>query len=182
VTEYGYVTNPPNPHLNPPGNKPFVSPPVAAYYMNWAEYLSWRSPRIANTMQYLLVDPNPTTSGFASGLEFPNGVHKPGYDAYLLPLYLPVTSVRHGRSLEVWGCARPAHFAKLDTGTAHVVQIQFEPGFVGPYQVIKSVPIFDPHGYFDLRVALPSSGFIRLAWTDQYGVTHYSRVVPVSVH
>jgi hypothetical protein len=133
-------------------------------------------------MQYLLSDPNLSASGFASGLEFSNGVHKPSYDAYRLPLYMPVTSARRGTRFEVWGCARPAHFAKLDTGMTHVVQIQYQPGFVGPYQVIKSVPIFDPHGYFDVRTSLPSSGFLRLAWTDQYGEVHYSRVVPVSVH
>ena len=54
ITEYGYVTNPPN------HSQHFVSPATAAVYINWAEYLSWRSPRIATTMQYLLNDPNPT--------------------------------------------------------------------------------------------------------------------------
>jgi hypothetical protein len=43
-------------------------------------------------------------------------------------------------------------------------------------------PVSNPHGYFDVHVVLPRSGFVRLAWTDQYGQTHYSRVVPVSVH
>ena len=38
---------------------PFRLPATAAVYINWAEYLSWRSPRIATTMQYLLTDPNP---------------------------------------------------------------------------------------------------------------------------
>lgn len=185
VTEYGYITNPPNANLNPPGNKPFVSPATAAYYSNWAEYLSWRSPRIANTMQYLLFDPNASAGqfgGFDSGLEFSSGVHKPSYDAYVLPLFLPVSSVRAGHQLELWGCVRPAHFAALDTGAAHVVQIQYEPGFAGPYSVVRYLPVSDPHGYFDIHVVPPSSGFVRLAWNDQYGQTHYSRVVPVSVH
>ena len=40
-----------------------------------------------------------------------NGKAKPGYAAYRLPLLLPVTSTRRGRSLEVWGCVRPARYA-----------------------------------------------------------------------
>ncbi len=59
--EYGYITNPPN-H----SSSHFVSPATAAGYINWAEYLSWRSPRIASTMQYLLYDPNPTVNGRSS--------------------------------------------------------------------------------------------------------------------
>ena len=71
-------------------------------------------------MQFLLDDPNPTKNvpefgGFASGLIFYGGARKPGYNAYRLPLFLPVTSTWPGRSLEVWGCVRPAHFARLDT-------------------------------------------------------------------
>ena len=38
--EYGYITNPPN--NNP--SRGYVSPATAAYYINWAEYLSWRNP------------------------------------------------------------------------------------------------------------------------------------------
>ena len=81
--EYGYITNPPNHELTAlnPTSK-FVSPTTAAYYINWAEYLSWRNPRIASTMQYLLYDPNPRLApefgGFASGLIFYGGLRKPG--------------------------------------------------------------------------------------------------------
>ena len=56
--EYGYITNPPN---NDPKQR-YVSPAKAADYINWAEYLSWKSPRIASYMQYLLKDP-PNNSG-----------------------------------------------------------------------------------------------------------------------
>ncbi len=72
-------------------------------------------------MQYLLYDPNPRLApeygGFASGLIFYDGaVRKPGYDAYRLPLFLPSTTAKSARqSLEVWGCVRPAHYARLDT-------------------------------------------------------------------
>ena len=74
-------------------------------------------------MQYLLYDPNPRKApefgGFASGLIFYGGsVRKPAYDAYRLPLFLPVTTAKSARQgLEVWGCVRPAHYARLDSGT-----------------------------------------------------------------
>ena len=34
-----------------------VSPALAASYLNWAEYLTWRDPRIRSYDQYLLIDP-----------------------------------------------------------------------------------------------------------------------------
>jgi hypothetical protein len=158
VNEYGYITNPPN-HSNH-----FVSPSTAAYYLNWAEYISWRNPRIATTMQFLLTDPNPLRApeygGFASGLIAFGGVPKPAYAAYRLPLYLPATSAHRGRSLEVWGCARPAHYSGNE-----VVRIQFQPSAGGPFATLKTVTITSPQGYFDTRVVFPSSGTVRLSWT-----------------
>ncbi len=199
--EYGYITNPPNSSLtalNPHGQ--FVSPSTAAFYINWAEYLSWRNPRIASTMQYLLRDPNPREApefgGFASGLLFYNGTRKPGYDAYRLPLFLPTTTARSTRQgLEVWGCVRPAHYAQLDTGTSQKVQIQFQRGSHGAFTTLRTVTISSSRGYFDLHMAFPASGSVRLAWTypkndpllsqghvtPAEGATVYSRTVRVTV-
>jgi hypothetical protein len=169
--EYGYITNPPNHELTAlnPTSK-FVSPATAAYYINWAEYISWRNPRIASTMQFLLYDPNPREApeygGFASGLIFYGGVRKPGYDAYRLPLFLPNTTAKSRRqSLEVWGCVRPAHYAKLDTGTPQRVQIQFQRGSRGAFRTLRTVTITSSRGYFDLHLTFPASGSVRLAWT-----------------
>jgi len=164
--EYGYITNPPN-H----SSSHFVSPATAATYINWAEYLSWRNSRIASTMQYLLYDPNPTKNvpefgGFASGLILYGGTRKPGYNAYRLPLFLPVTSTPPGRSLEVWGCVRPAHFASLDTGgTPQQVQIQFQRGSRGAFTTLRTATITSVRGYFDLHLSFPASGTVRLAWS-----------------
>ena len=164
--EYGYITNPPN-----NSSSHFVSPATAAGYINWAEYLSWRNPRIASTMQYLLYDPNPTKNvpefgGFASGLIFYAGTRKPGYDAYRLPLFLPSTTQRRGRSLEVWGCVRPSHFASLDTGgTLQQVQIQFQRGSRGAFTTLRTVTITNARGYFDLDLSFPAGGTVRLAWS-----------------
>jgi len=60
-TEYGYITDPPA-HV-----ARGVTPSLAAYYLNWSEYISWRDPRVRSSDQYLLSD---TGAGqFASGLE-----------------------------------------------------------------------------------------------------------------
>jgi len=185
--EYGYITH-------PPASSQWVSPATAAYYLNWAEYLSYRNPRIKSYMQYLLYDPPPVkgNGGFASGLLTSRGVQKPAYAAYRLPLYLPVTSSRVGSSLEVWGDARPAHFAQLDTGTPQTAQIEFQPGSTGAFTNLgPPVNITNPAGYFDVRVKFPGSGTVRLAWTypktdpflpvSALGSTVFSRLVQVTL-
>jgi len=200
--EYGYITNPPNHSLtalNPNGQ--FVSPSTAAYYINWAEYLSWRNPRIASTMQYLLYDPNPLKApeygGFASGLIFYSGARKPAYDAYRLPLFLPNATAKNSRqSLEVWGCVRPAHYAQLDTGAPQQVQIQYQRASRGAFKTMRTVTINSSRGYFDLHMTFPASGSVRLAWTyptndalltpgvrlnPPEGATAYSRTARVTV-
>lgn len=198
--EYGYITNPPNRSLTSlKADSHFVSPATAAAYINWAEYLSYRNPRIASAMQYLLYDPNPLGQpeygGFASGLILYSGVRQPGYDAYRLPLFVPVTSAARGRTLEVWGAVRPAPYAKADTGTTQRVLIQFQPGGRGAWQTLEAVSITGARGYFDVRLAFPASGSVRLSWTypandpllgpglvdPPEGATVYSRSVAVTV-
>jgi hypothetical protein len=153
-----------------------ISPDTAAYYINWAEYLSWRNPRLKSYDQYLLVDPPAPHNTFASGLVFVNGRHKPAYDAYRVPIMLPSTSTRKGHPLEVWGAARPARFA---VGPQQVA-IELRSGSRGPYQTVKTVTLTGSRGYFDVRVVFPSSGSVRLAWTSLTGTVH-SRTVKISV-
>ncbi len=149
-TEYGYRTQPPDPHVG-------VSLATQANWINWAEYLSWRQPGIATFDQYLLQDP--VAKLFASGLEFPSGTPKPSYNAFRMPLYMPVTSTRHGRALEVWGDVRPAHFA----AGPQSAQIQFQRGR-GPFTTVRTVPLTNRQGYFDVHVVFPSSGAVRVLW------------------
>jgi hypothetical protein len=177
-TEYGYETNPPN------RSDHFVSPATAATYVNWAEYLSWRNPRVATTMQYLLYDPKPTVGqatfgygSFASGLIFYHGPPKADYYAYRMPIFLPVTSTPRRRSLEVWGCVRPAHLAS----SRQSVQIQFRAGSRGAFRTVKTVPIRSARGYFDVKLAFPSSGAVRSSWRYPSGQTIYSRTVNITV-
>jgi hypothetical protein len=172
-TEFGYQTNPPEPRLSA------ASPAIAAYFLNWAEYISWRNPRIRSFNQYLLTDP--PAGNFASGLEFANGTPKPSYDAFRLPIYLPLTSLKRGDDAELWGCVRPARFARLDSGRAQLVRIEFAPASGGPMRTLRTVTLTDPHGYFDVRQRFPSSGLVKLAWSYPSGQLVFSRAVNVIV-
>jgi hypothetical protein len=169
-TEYGYWTKPPDPHAT-------ISPKTASYWINWAEYLSWKQGRVASYDQYLLVDP--PANNFASGLEmFRTHKHKATYDAYRMPLYLPQT---RGRKLEVWGCVRPAHFAQVDTHSTQHVKIQFRAGKHGSWKTVKTVAVSDGRGYFDEHVSFPGSGSVRLEWSyPSGGGTIHSRIVDVT--
>jgi hypothetical protein len=179
-TEYGFRTKPPDPREG-------VSQNSAALYMNWAEYLSYKQSRLFSYSQYALIDQAPPAS-FDTGLLNPNGSQKPGYAAYRMPLFLPSTSTRKGRKLEVWGDVRPASFAKMDTGQAQSVQIQFQAGGNGAFATIATVPITNARGYFDTHVAFPGSGTVRLAWTYPTGDpllsggTVFSRTVKITAN
>ncbi len=194
-TEYGYITDPPNNTLvNKSGHiGHYVSPTTAARYINWAEYVSWRNSRMKTTMQYLLQDGNPRSTGFDTGLTFYHGGgHKTTYNAYRMPIFLPTTSAKHGRSLLVWGAARPAHYAALDTGKPQSVVIQFRRGSRGRFAALKTVQISNVRGYFTANVSFPASGQVRLAWqypsgdslfpSSVQGLTVYSRMVGVTIH
>jgi hypothetical protein len=197
-TEFGYLTSPPK-HAT--ARVRYVSQRTAAAYLNWAEYISWRNPRIQSFDQYLLYDPLPAlpTNGwgsFASGLinyrragRLP--IPKPTYYSWRMPLFLPVTSIRAGRSLEVWGCVRPATFATADTGQPQSAQIQFARagahGASQPFRTLQSVSVGAAGCYFDVRVRVPGSGILRVAW--QYPALErtlagpiYSRNVTVTIH
>jgi hypothetical protein len=180
-TEYGYITNPPR--------SGYPSPTTAAYYINWAEYLSYKQSRVMSYMQYLLSDPPPATrpyNGFASGLEYSSGKHKPGYDAFRLPVYMPHTSFSHTANEEIWGAARPGALMSNDGVGTPTVSIQLN------RTTIKTLTVPGPGGYFDIKMKFPRSGSVRLAYTypssDPFlpltdaGQTVYSRSFNIKVH
>jgi hypothetical protein len=175
-TEYGYITTPPkhDKQYEPgkPHYYPWVTQSTAANYDNWAEYISWRDPRVASFFQYLLHDPQPVNrstdwGGYASGLLTYDFRQKATYSAWRMPMYMPKTTARRGQSLEVWGCLRPAHYAMLDTSRPQSVAIQLQPNSRAPWQTVQMVTISRPNQscYFDVRVRFPSSGSVRLGWS-----------------
>jgi hypothetical protein len=167
-TEYGYQTNPPKPHYDPIDKTYEASVALAAQYINQAEYLSYKNPRIMNYMQYLLVDPlQPAGSsndwgGYASGLEFFGGKPKPTYAAFQMPIWLPKTS---SGTVEVWGQVRPAYYAMMDApGTPQAATILFTPKGSSTPQTLATVPINDPFGYYDTHVSIPGPGIVHAVW------------------
>ncbi len=172
--EFGYITDPPN------HSKRFPSPSVAAAWMNWAEYLSWRNPRISSFDQYLLDDPNPVYApeygGFASGLTFFEGTQKPGYDAFRLPIFLPSATVTRGHRLLVWGDARPAH-----AYGNRAVTIQLRGHGQRTFTTTATVTVRNTRGYFETSIPVHSSGAVRLAWSYPEGSTVYSRTANFTV-
>ena len=171
LTEYGLETNPPIPLFQ-------LTPAQQAVYLNQAEYMAWRDPRVQMLSQYLLADAPPggeslPISSFASGLEFINGEAKPSFAAYRLPIWMPGVRVKRGHSLEVWGCVRPAK--RYPPGAIGLVLIQLNG------RAVRSVRITNPSGYFDVRVTFPRSGTVRLACSASQGPTVYSRPVAIGV-
>jgi hypothetical protein len=145
-------------------------------YENWAEYLTWRNPRLRSWDHYLLVDPPASgPSKFVTGLEFADGAPKPTFAAFRMPIYLPVTDQRGG-DLEVWGCARPANYAPRPQH----VDIQLQAGSDGAFSTVRSVPL-GSSCYFDVRVHFRASGNVRLAWSYPHGPTIHSRLVAITV-
>jgi hypothetical protein len=188
-TEYGFVTNPPF-----KSSKPYPSPATAAIYLNEAEYLSYKNPRIATYAQYLLNDP-PTISGvglFASGLSFSDGKPKPAFNAYRLPLWMPKQSVSRSASTEIWGGARPAVFGFVQDKTPQSVQIQEQANASAPWTTLATETVNKTNGYFDSHMKLASGGNLRLSYTYPAdvpflpigiaGSTVVSRTVKVTVH
>ncbi len=172
-TEYGYITNPPNDQYT-------VTPATAAYYLNWAEYLTWEDPRIKSYDQYLLVDP-PGNKAFATGLFTSSGLPKPTLAAFRMPLYLPVSSTVHGRPIDVWGDVRPAPDAARTTHRGQYVQIQFRPNSAGGFTTVQRVPITNRYGYFEVHHTFPTSGQVRLRWAYPNGPTEFSRTASITL-
>jgi hypothetical protein len=184
--EYGYITSPPQ----PPGRR-YPSPAKAAAYLNQAEYLSYKNPRVASYGQFLLNDPLVSPShpkaGFSSGLYTDLGAPKATLYAYRLPVWLPKRTARAGSRVEIWGCVRPAAFAGASARTA---AIQMQRDGRGAWITIRMVDAAAT-GYFDIHMTLPYSGRLRLAYTYPEsepflppkvgGSTIYGRTVKVTV-
>jgi len=175
-TEFGYQTNPPEATI-----ARAVHPPQAAAWANQAEYMSWRNSQVVSWDQYLLADPPPGGSSFDTGLEFFGGKHKALYDAFRMPVWLPVTAASGGHAVEVWGCVRPAHYPMQKSKAPQVAQVQFKPAGGGPFTTVKRVTLTDPYGYFDTQVTFPSSGDVRITWSYPHGPTIHSRTVRITI-
>jgi hypothetical protein len=134
LTEFGYQTDPPDPAG--------VSFAKQAAYLNEAEWITYRNPRVRTLTQFLLVDDEGTGGKdaltsfggtFQSGLMTLQGKPKPAMLAYQLPIFVPSRTVKRGSTLRVFGLVRPAA-----NGTAPRVQVQLRQQD-GSYKKLKTV-------------------------------------------
>ena len=172
LTEYGYITDPPNPDRG-------VSPQTQALYLNQAEYMAWRDPRVRTLNQFLLYDfpPNrhvPVGSGFQTGLLFADGAPKPSLEAYRLPIFLPHPVLGPGNTVFVWAMLRDA-----PQGSAQRAQVQWRASGAGRYRTIQTVVAADRSEVLSATVRLPGPGELRIQWRPPGGQLQDSRAAPV---
>ncbi len=82
----------------------------------------------------------------------------------------------------VWGGVRPAPDAARSTHHRQQVQLQFKPASGGAFATVATIPLTNPHGYFEVRQAFPSSGSVRLRWKYPNGQAVFSRTVDITLH
>jgi hypothetical protein len=200
-TEFGYITSPPK-RRTKKDPYPYVNPGTAAYYDNWAEYLSYANPRLASFDQYLLQDPvKPTATddwgNFASGLLTWDGLPKPGYNAFRMPIFLPQTTAATAYTkLLVWGAVKPAEFARIDLPyTAESARLLFKPVGAATYSTIATVQLTGPAANYQQKLDFPVSGTLLAEWVppaddllgipaisgSELGTPIYSRPVQITV-
>lgn len=164
-TEFGYESRPPNPIG--------VSFLRQAEYLNEAEFLSYRNPRVASFSQFLLGD-YPNAELFHTGLVQSNGALKPAYGAYRTPIWIPRTFSPSGR-FRVWGLLRSGQRSGVRSAV-----IQFARAG-RPFATLANASAASARGYVDRNVSAPASGRIRIGWRDPAtGATTYSRAIAVS--
>ena len=101
LTEYGYQTNPPDRWLG-------VSRELQARYLAEAALRAYSAPRVDMLIQFLVRD-EPIEARWQSGLVGVDGVAKPSYQAFMLPL---AQVARSGARVVLWGQVRPRRGAQ----------------------------------------------------------------------
>lgn len=172
LTEFGYQTRPPDPNG--------VTFAQQAAYLNEAEWIAFRNPRVRALTQFLLVDDGPTPGEqpfgvtFQSGLMTREGAAKPALAAYALPIFLPKRSVEPRGKLRVFGLVRLAQ-----NGRAPRVALQLR-SKSGAYKTLRTLTATRGRGYVDTTFTPKRSGAVRLAWSSG-GTLTASRAVSFTV-
>ena len=137
-TEFGYQSSPPDRFQTRLSRIPG--------FINEAEWMSFRNPRVASFSQYTLVDDALGSAdrygSWQGGLRFVNFRAKRGvYDAYRLPLFVRLLGPG---AVEVWGAARPG-------GAGAVAQVQQRSGGGGYADLGGPITVRNERGYFRAR-------------------------------
>lgn len=164
LTEFGYETKPPDPFRG-------LSFEKQAEYLNEADFLAFRQPRIVSTTQFLLNDDGPDRRAkpgsrkywlpFQTGLFTASGKAKPALDAYLLPFDIR----RAGAGARVWGQTR-----FTPNGAPQIVTIQFRaPGQSNWRNAATPMRVTNAVGIFETTVPLFGGASYRALWTSPDG-------------
>lgn len=178
LTEYGYQTDPPDPTIG-------VSWTRQAAYLNQAEYIAFRNPRVVSTAQFLLVDDGPLSAfrasdprywgTFQSGLITKGGQRKSSYTAWQRSIFATRSRVRRGGTVRIFGQLRSA-----PNGTRLSAELQHRSLRSRRYRRVKSVRTSNPRGYLVTRARVRRSGYYRLVWR-QPGSRRQLKTRPVRV-
>lgn len=178
LTEYGYQTDPPDPTIG-------ISWSRQAAYLNEAEYLAYRNPRIASMAQFLLTDDGPLRQfrpsdprywgTFQSGLRTGAGRAKTAYTAYQRPIAAARRRVRRGGSVRIFGQLRSA-----PNGERLTARLEHRGLRSRRYRRVKTVHTANGRGFVVTRARARRSGYYRLVW-QLGGKALKTRPVRVSV-
>jgi hypothetical protein len=154
LTEFGVQTKP-----NPLG----VSLSQQPEYDALAEKIAWANPRVAAFSQYLYKDEASHGSfrGYRTGLLTPTGARKPFYSAFPLPL----TVIRTGSGVSLWGYVRPAEGATK-------VKVLVQSRGSSKFRTLKVVKT-DSRGYWTLHSSKIGSRW-RVSWRSPAGRAYNS--------
>lgn len=177
LTEYGYETNPPNPYRG-------VTPQTQAAYLDQAQYMASKDPRVRAFTQFLLYDDLPNRryppgsvrywSTFQTGLLYADGKPKPSLFSYPLPIFVPYPSFASGQPVLIWGMLR---LAPNDTKQRALIQWR---AAGGAFRTLTTATTSDPSGFLSASVKLPGPGSVRIVWVAPNNVQTYpSRSVAV---
>ena len=167
LTEYGYITNPPNRVRG-------VAPQTQAAYLNQAEYMAWLDPRVRTLSQFLLYDSPPNPDFFQTGLLYADGKPKPSLMAYRLPIFLPNPVLGPRHTVLVWAMLRDA-----PQGSRQPAAIQWRRSSRGPYRTLRRVTVTGRSEVLTDTVTVPAAGQLRVQWHSPAGQLQDSR--PASV-
>jgi hypothetical protein len=168
LTEYGYITNPPNQVRG-------VPPQTQALYLNQAEYLAWQDPRVRTLNQFLLYDPPPNPDFFQTGLLYADGKPKPSLQAYRLPIFIPHPVLGADHVVLVWAMLRDA-----PRGSTQRAAIQWRPSGRGSYRTLARVTVAGPSEVLTATVKAPGAGQLRIQWGPPAGPVQDSRAASVT--
>jgi hypothetical protein len=180
MTEYGYETDPPDPHQG-------ISPAKQAEYINLGEYIAYKDPSIIGQAQFLLRDTPPRRSErkntreywftYQSGLFNINGSPKPSATAYVMPLLATgrATDANGVPTVGFWGAVRFMPF-----GSETSVFLQHRPAGAQQFENVgEPVPV-PGTGYYETAVPERGPGTWRAVWLHPLsGAAAHSREVEV---